>query len=426
MRQKLTLLFSIITTAVILLVGCNKSSPPTQPPDEQPNIEFTLVGKTCTEAWIKLKVDDILSAAVYKNDSLIINIQSTSIDTSFYQDNLLPNKSYKFKVTVEVEESKNFSKELTFQTLDTTSQNFTYQIWEFGEIPANIFYDVSIINDNDVWVVGDFNTTELDSLGGIINYNAVHWDGTEWVKKRIPFDGCGAVRYPDLYSVHAINANNVLFARAGTIVHFNGTNYLNHCELNPLLTGSNRKIWAENSNNIYVAGELGNLSYYNGNEWRRIFTGTALHLLDIYGNGSGEIYSVGVGDQFHGAGDTTGILLKGNSSGFSKMVEGRIVSENELFNPHLMGELSTVWLDENNTLYTGGHYLYHFKNNKWDFVNSLVDNHYGGNLGAYQWAYINAIRGNASNDYIFAGERNTLRHFNGFRWKQLGNPYNFS
>jgi hypothetical protein len=420
-----------LTAAVLLIIGCNKSSPPTQPPpDEEPKIEFTLEGKTCTEALIKLKVENILNAAIFRDDSLLINIPKQSIDTTIYEEKLLPKTDYNYKVTVEHPlangNSKTFSKELLVQTLDTTSQNFTYQIWEFGEITNNHFYDVSIINDNDIWVVGLINSTELDSENTYINYNAVHWDGVEWTRKRIPFIGCGAVIYPIIYSVQAFNENDILFLRDGSLVHYDGQNYFNHCDIHQLLTHALLKIWAKNYNDIYCVGERGNSVFYNGQNWMRVNGNTGLYLLDIYSTGNGEVYTSGVGDQFHTGGDTTGILLKGNSGGFTKMVEGRFISEAELFNPYLIGDLATVWVDENNSIYTGGHYLYQYRNNKWDYVHSLVDNHFGGNFGAYQWGYINSIRGNASNDYIIAGERNTIRHFNGISWTQLGMPYSFS
>ncbi len=78
---------------------------------------------------------------------------------------------------------------------------------------------------------------------------------------------------------------------------------------------------------------------------------------------------------------------------------------------------------ENNTVYTGGNLLFRYKNNSWDYVRSLPENYIGGNPGTYNRGFIASIRGNGSNDYIIAGDRNTLRHFNGVSWEQLGLPY---
>jgi hypothetical protein len=38
--------------------------------------------------------------------------------------------------------------------------------------------------------------------------------------------------------------------------------------------------------------------------------------------------------------------------------------------------------------------------------------------------FISSIRGNGSNDFVIAGDRNTLKHFNGISWQQIGLPYN--
>jgi hypothetical protein len=103
------------------------------------------------------------------------------------------------------------------------------------------------------------------------------------------------------------------------------------------------------------------------------------------------------------------------------MVEGEIIDESELFNPKLYGRIGTVWVDENNTLYTAGDFLYEYKNEKWGFVTSLPENYLGGDQNAI--GYITSIRGNLSNDIVLAGTSNTLRHFNGIDWQQLGLPY---
>ncbi len=41
--------------------------------------------------------------------------------------------------------------------------------------------------------------------------------------------------------------------------------------------------------------------------------------------------------------------------------------------------LGAVWVDENNIIYSGGFYLYRYKNNSWNYVTSLPENYLGGN-----------------------------------------------
>ena len=104
------------------------------------------------------------------------------------------------------------------------------------------------------------------------------------------------------------------------------------------------------------------------------------------------------------------------------MVEGGIIDESQLFKPNLYGPLGAVWVDENNIIYSGGFYLYRYKNNSWNYVTSLPENYLRGNPSLHR-GVISSIRGNSVNDYIIAGGRNTLQHFNGIDWEQLGLPY---
>jgi len=158
--------------------------------------------------------------------------------------------------------------------------------------------------------------------------------------------------------------------------------------------------------------------YYNVTSWSSVTSGTTLPLTDIYGNTDNEVYAVGINVP-----EVKGVVLKGNSGGFSVMINSEIISENELFNK-LFGSLDAIWLDENNTIYTAGNLMFQYKNNKWDYVRSLPENFIGGNPGTYYRGFISSIRGNGSNDFVIAGDRNTLKHFNGISWQQIGLPYN--
>jgi len=177
-------------------------------------------------------------------------------------------------------------------------------------------------------------------------------------------------------------------------------------------------MWGTSESNMFFGGNSGAIYHYNGTSWTSVTSGTTLPLTDIYGNTENEVYAVGINVQ-----EVKGVVLKGNSSGFSVTINSEIISESELFNK-LYGDLAAVWLDENGTVYTGGTVLYEFKNNKWNYVRSLPENYIGGNIGSNYKGAIGSISGNSSNDYIIAGDRNTLKHFNGISWQQIGLPYN--
>jgi len=140
-------------------------------------------------------------------------------------------------------------------------------------------------------------------------------------------------------------------------------------------------------------------------------------LTDVFGAEQGDVYVTGANIS-----EVKGVLLKGSANQFSVMINAEVIDEGQLFQK-LYGTLGTVWLDEHNTIYTGGNLLFIYKNNEWNYETSLPENFIGGNPGAYYRGFISSIRGNASNDYIIAGDRNTLIHFNGVSWQQIGLPY---
>ena len=67
--------------------------------------------------------------------------------------------------------------------------------------------------------------------------------------------------------------------------------------------------------------------------------------------------------------------------------------------------------------------MYRYKFSKWNYLKSLPENFIGGNPNTYYRGFINKVRGKASNDIWIVGDRNTVRHFTGVTWQQIGLPY---
>lgn len=106
------------------------------------------------------------------------------------------------------------------------------------------------------------------------------------------------------------------------------------------------------------------------------------------------------------------------------MIEGELLADTaELFLTKLYGITEGVWTDQHNTLYTVGNLMYRYRNGEWSYVESLQGNVLGGNPNNLYRGYLHAVRGNASNDMLIVGELNTLRHFNGVTWMEVGPPY---
>jgi hypothetical protein len=398
----------------------------TTDPKLEPDLLLKLKDVTCTEAWLQLTTNNIQLPAtinLLKNNSVSQVFNLNTQDSILYIDSLMPNQNYSFQVSSiqSAAGGQVSSNKVQAQTLDTTSHNFSWQTFEFGVITnQSHLFDVAIINENNIWAVGEIYMN--DSLGNLDPnaYNAIHWDGASWELKRIKTNACGGVDYPPIKAIFAFSSNDIIFAHIdGSISHFNGIEFTNDCSLITQLNGSANKIWGRSRNDFYVVSGIGFIAHYQNGSWTKIESGTSFFLSDIAINNLGEIFICGGNPSFG-----QGVILKSSvGNNFSSFVEGANIPESQLFNPKLYGSFSSIWFDKNNTLYSGGNILFQNKFNKWSYVKSLPENFIGGNPGVYYRGYITKVRGNASNDMWIVGDRNTLRHFNGVTWQQIGIPY---
>ncbi len=410
-RPNKNLITVILIISVLMQLSCDTTEPPDPPPPDLRKITLTFENASCTEVWLKIKADSLTLPTEIKllKDSIAQYIILTTQDTVLYFNSLLPNQAYNYQAVLSTDTTIK-SEKVTAQTLEPTSHNFTWQTWEFGQHSSSVLYDVAIIDENNIWAVGEIYMN--DSLGNPdpTFYNAAHWDGNNWELKRILYQGS----IWSIKTIYAFNENDIWFS--AFVRYLNG--HFIDLPIPAILMGwSINKIWGSSSNDLYVVGNSGNIAHYNGTSWTKIESGTTLHLTDIYGNTDGNIYSAGVDIP-----NIKGVVVKNSTTSiWDVMIEGEIIDESQLF-AKLFGSFGAVWIDEIGTIYTGGDFLYQFKNSKWDFVRSLPENYLGGDQ--YYIGYLYSIRGNKSNDIIVAGDRNTLRHFNGLDWSEIGIPYN--
>ena len=404
--------FFFFISLFIIAISCDSTEPPA-------NISLTLKLEdvSCSEAGLQLKTTNLQlpnNVTLFINDLQSRTFNLTTADTLLYIDSLLPNQNYSFQlISFYNPEDGIKSNKVNATTMDTTSHDFTWQTFEFGQHSSSTLYDVAIIDENNIWAVGEIYMN--DSLGNPdpTFYNAVHWNGQSWELKKI--GGYGG--WP-CHTVFAFSENNVWFE--GTI-KWDGVNYSVHMNGWPLMPNGDgwrvNKMWGSSSNDLYAVGNNGNIAHYNGTSWTKIVSGTTLNLTSISGN-IAEVYFSGVNSFTN-----EGILLKYKSSTISNIANGKIIGAGEVFNPFLYGEFQTVCLIDN-TLLLGGNFLYQFKFNRWNYVKSLPENFVNGNPNGSIRGFIYSITANNENDIIISGDRNTLLHFNGINWLQLGEPYN--
>ena len=383
-------IFAIVLLIIVLLnLGCKKA--PTEP---NTTAALSVEDISCTEAWVKITSANIQipnTLTLFVNDKADQNITLVSSDTLLYVDSLLPNRSYKIKATFAANNRQQTTNEVVATTMDTTSHNFSWQTFTFGEHSSSVLYDVAIIDENNIWAVGEIYTKDsytYDSLGKWIDpYNAVHWNGSDWELIRIYYNYRGTPSWSPIRTIFAF-ANNDIWYSSG--LHWNGKIF--EQPDNGAFDGwEPNKMWGTSSSDLYAVGNNGNIAHYDGISWKKIESGTATNIYDVYGitdkNGSQRIFCA--------------------VSDFETTLKGILEISNNQINTltsNIFGNIYTAWALNTNQLFAGGHGLFKYRNNVWTKVN--IDA-----------SLIYRIRGDAVNNIFAVGGSGLITHFNGVNWQ---------
>lgn len=410
-NMKMTILTSLLL--LITVVSCNTTDP--TPPDEtKPTLTLAIDDASCTEAWLQLTTKDLTLPAeltlIQYNPSgdslskiLILNTQ----DSLLYVDSLLPNQIYNFQLSciwnpTSGNEQQVLSIEQQVTTMDTTSHNFTFQSWTFGTIGSSVLYDVAIIDENNIWAVGEIMIADT-SQNGYTTYNAVHWDGSEWELLRIPnYDYPNALVYGALQTIFAFSENDVWFCSYSNLVHYDGNNFTSKAQFMTSINfnGQVKKMWGTDSSNLYCVGRSGSIYHYNGANWQRIESGTDLEFLDIYGTTdpkTNQQQILAVCTRNYPL-DKAIYIIEGNTA-------------TQISSTPIHWELFSCWFIPNKQYYVVGDGIYEKTNLS---INSWIDNAF--NITHYATT---RVRGNNINDIFVVGAFGEILHYNGFRWKSF-------
>ena len=416
-----SLLEIVVLLTVIWINGCNTTEPP-PPPETKPTLSLALEDASCTEAWLQLTTKDLQLPAQLTLKQFNPTGDSTSQifllntqDSLLYIDSLLPNQTYSFQVSsilnpasgnqYQVSPEGTSSNKVTATTLDTTSHNFTFTSWTFGTIGSSVLYDVAIINENNIWAVGEIMIADT-SLNGYTTYNAVHWDGSGWELLRIPnYDYPNALIYGALQTIFAFSENDVWFCSYSNLVHYDGNSFTSKAQFMTSInfTGQVTKMWGTDKNNIYCVGRNGAIYHYNGTNWQRIESGTSLNINDIWGDYNEktqkwEVLAV------------CGNILQGWEEDRAIIRIDNINQAEQLNAAGSKWPLSGIWFKSRIKYYVIGSGIYQ--------TNQLGET-WRGNPLDFTTYFVNRIRADEINDVIIVGAYGETLHFNGFSWKSF-------
>lgn len=346
-----------------------------------------------TEVWLELNVEGFTlpqKVELIRNGKAIRNIVATKRNTIVFDDNLKPLTNYDY--VAKLSERLFIADVSQIRTLDTTSHDFTWEIFYFGNgIGNSVLEDVEIIDDNNIWVVGDIQDAGFDKDGVWQDqHNVVRWNGSEWQTDRIFGDSfCNPDnKYtPYLHSIYIDPKNHIWTNSGSQVINVkDGKIYCseNISRLDKLEGFNDGSIIAVNHTN-----EKSLLNYFKSGTWEKIELpneGFIMDLLPIVErNGEKSI-------------------LFPHSNYKTKMFELLIINSQKKVKQYstLPYYTSSVWTKNGLPLYGCGDKLFENKNGEWN----LISEH-----------SVSKINGSELNNIFAVGWGNIL-HFNGSTWKR--------
>ena len=398
----------LLFVCIGLLQTCNTTEPP--PPEK--TITLSLEDAASIEAWIKLITTNLqlpttvtLKQSATGGNSVTQDIILSYADTVIYIDSLLPNTTYSFHAVIQPSNQAEVkSNVLNVTTMDTTSHNFTWQTFTFGEHSSSVLRDVAIINENNIWAVGEIYMN--DSLGqpDPRPYGAIHWDGVTWTPIKVPYHDFGSTnKFPrPLKTILAFDEDNIYVTSSANLLKLEGDEWIEKAFFMKSIPfdGQVLKMWGTDSNNIYCVGRNGAIYRYNGTLWWKMSSGTDLHIYDIWGD-----YNENTGEW-----EVLAVASK-RAVNFDKNIL-KINKTNKvtlLFTSGIPYSIHGIWF-KNKACYVVGSGMY----KKYDMTSSLAWEAIHHGISNY---YLDAIRGNDLNDIVACGAFGELLHFNGVSWK---------
>ncbi|GJQ60985.1 MAG: hypothetical protein SCALA702_00380 [Melioribacteraceae bacterium] len=383
------------------IVSCDNSTTPKLRTDS--GFDVFVEDVHASEAWLEIKVGTTnISRDITLNfDSLPDSVMSLSIknDTIIHLEELNPLLTY--SISCNLAETTDFQasqKEVNFTTMDTTSHEFEWSYWEFGDYASSYLSDITIIDENNIWAVGNVHLFDSTGAQDPKRYNLLHWDGNEWTthKQTVKFRGNDILT--PFYGISSFDAEKVWVA-SGLPIEKKSYGWSLHdirdyfgpdvyCNI----------VHTVSSEQLYFGGKNGNLVSLTGVYWKQLNPGTDLHFYDIWGDYNDEF------DEYEVL-TISGNYLKTNEV---KIYSVTSTDANEIASQGIEESIGGIWFSSNSKYYVVGsgiHTKHTLDEKLWKKMNGPT---------IYR---LYDIQGENVNNIFTCGAFGEIVHFNGKSWK---------
>ncbi|MGA2624437.1 MAG: hypothetical protein ABSF91_11325 [Bacteroidota bacterium] len=391
-----------IVLIMSLTSACQKDNGPcvTCPPPYVPRLVLSTIELAASEIYLTLASTDtsVLQDVKVMRDSVMID-SSGRINTrkvTLRDIRLLPSHTYRYKAyRLSGSMPVDSSAQLVVTTMDTTSNNFTWQMYTLGGI-GSIIWDVAIVNDTSVIAVGEIYQNDSATL-----YNAARWNGSNWSVFRIPYYYNGQPFYSSIGALYVVSDSDIWFG-IGNLIHWNGQTY-EPIEFSPTVWGSHlvRRLWGRGKT-LYVVGDSGSIAFYDGTSWQKLTSGTTLDIQDIWGSVNSKTGQL----------EVIAVASLPYSSYDRKILSIRGTTVTPLSDDYISTSVTGAWFLPGKKYFVSGDGVY-TKQDPYDTTFIWLPD-----PATYASThYERAIRGIDLNDIAIAGDAGEILHFNGIRWQ---------
>ncbi len=379
-----------LLSLVTILISCNT----TEPIPVNENIKITEIDAAVIEAYLNIHVESPSpdkEVVLERNGQIVMRFSANKADTAITDAGLTENTLYRYKA--KLREKGNVigeSSEISVRTILPTSHEFTWQTFTFGEHSSSSLYDVAIIDENNIWAVGEIYMK--DSTGQIDPqlYNLVKWDGNRWNTQRIFFTNQqGQSFLAPIMSIFAFNSDDIWLGM-DQMIHWDGNDFKEYELSSTVFQSWINKIWGTSSSDLYIVGNNGNIAYYNGRSWQKIknTVSNELDFHDVFGkDGNSPIYFIAAS------------ILNGNNQ-IIKLEKNKF--EDVPFNG--ISALQSIWYAYSKKIYLAGSYFFIYENKNWKKISELSTQ------------TTTSVKGNGANDIIAVGTKGIIDHYDGITW----------
>jgi hypothetical protein len=398
--------FIILVSVLVMLTGFGCRGKIVEPIDSESLLSAEDVG--VTDVWLKIHLPLLFQnfEITLKRDTVtILRSVLTAQDTLVLDERLLPNHTYTYTLIHDLGTNRKTQTQIAVTTMDTTSHNFTWEIYTLGDGSSSELLDVAIINDTLAYAVGEIY--KKDSLDNWIQppYNFAKWNGKEWEIERVLYNYQGYDYYAQLRAIFAFGESDY-WVGSNQPMHWNGRQWETFDLTSSVWNGWINKIWGTSDKDLYIVGNGGSMTHYNGSRWVSLTTEITLHIQDIYGainnkTGGWEILAL------------ASTLYSGNGARLIKInKQGSVTLPTDGLGPDLSG----IWFKPPYRYYIVGDGIY--RNSRVGDSKSPWIEYPLGEINNY---YTFAIRGTDINDIVTVGAFGELLHFNGATWRNYYN-----